>query len=161
MTPPSSHSPNALLEQVGWIRALARTLIGDPHAAEDLTQDTCIAALQRQPDDRQPLRGWLATVLRNLAVHRRRATSRSARERAAARGEECPPTVDVLDRAEKQRRIAELVIGLAEPYRTTVLLRFFDALPPREIAEWMGVPLVSRPVLSVTRAPRPRRISAA
>ena len=36
-----------------------------------------------------------------------------------------------------QRELVEAVLGLDEPYRTTVLLRFFEELPQREIARRM------------------------
>jgi protocatechuate 3,4-dioxygenase beta subunit len=40
-----------------------------------------------------------------------------------------------------QRELVQAVLGLPEPYRTTILLRFFDGLPPRAIAKRMGVPV--------------------
>jgi len=48
---PSGPNPNlpqgeiALLEQVTWVRQLARNLVRDPHLAEDLAQETLTAAL--------------------------------------------------------------------------------------------------------------------
>ncbi len=41
--------PAALLRQTGWLRALAGSLVGDPHRAEDIVQDTVLAALQEPP----------------------------------------------------------------------------------------------------------------
>ena len=35
------------------------------------------------------------------------------------------------------------VLTLAEPYRATVLLRFFEGLPPRLIAARLGVPVAT------------------
>src|SRR5262245_2004586 len=38
------------------------------------------------------------------------------------------------------RRVVSSVLALEEPYRDVVLLRFFEDLPPREVARRLGVP---------------------
>ena len=40
-----------------------------------------------------------------------------------------------------QRELVDIVTGLDEPYRTTVLLRYIHGLEPRELALRQGVPL--------------------
>ena len=126
---------SALLAQTEWIRALARGLAADVHLAEDLVQDAWVAALERPPRDDRPLRGWLATVLRNRwrDLGRERGW-RERRERAAARDEALPSAHELVERAAVQRTLVEAVLELEEPYRSTVLLRFFEGLPQREIA---------------------------
>lgn len=64
---PSSISPEQLLAHADWVRALARALVADPAGADDLVQETWLAALDRPPAHAQDLRAWLGTVLRNLA----------------------------------------------------------------------------------------------
>jgi RNA polymerase sigma factor (sigma-70 family) len=105
------------------------------HLAEDLVQDAWVAALERPPRDDRPLRGWLATVLRNRwrDLGRERGW-RERRERAAARDEALPSAHELVERASVQRTLVEAVLELEEPYRSTVLLRFFEGLPQREIA---------------------------
>src|SRR5439155_19684950 len=44
-------------------------------------------------------------------------------------------------RAETVRAVGEAVASLPEPLRAVVLLRHYDALPPREIAARLGVPV--------------------
>src|SRR6185436_14559037 len=61
-----SHDCQALLAQVGWVRALAQHLTRDGHAADDLAQDAIQAALVRPPPDDRPLQSWLAGIVRNL-----------------------------------------------------------------------------------------------
>ncbi len=129
-----------LLDEAAWIRALARTLCADPHAAEDLVQDTWVAALELRPRVDRPLRGWLATVLRR--IHGRgsaQAQAVAARERAVARPEPQPSTLEVVERAARQRDLVEAVLALEEPYRETLLLRFFEQLSYAAIAERHGV----------------------
>ncbi|MEE9127156.1 MAG: sigma-70 family RNA polymerase sigma factor [Planctomycetota bacterium] len=128
-----------LLAHLGWIRELARNLVGDQHLAEDLAQDTCVVALQRRPHDRSRLRQWLASILRNFARQQARSSrSRARREQTAGATEPEPSILDSLERASMQHQLIAAVLKLNEVYRTTVLLRFFDGLPQREIARRMN-----------------------
>jgi len=141
-----AHSPNveSLLAHARWARSLARELIGDPHLADDLAQDALTAALVHPPSDAARSQGWLARILRNRSVSRRRHDD--ARDRAephAARPEAQPSTLELVEQAEAQRRLVECVLQLDEPYRRTVLLRWFGDLPPREIARVENVPLAT------------------
>jgi RNA polymerase sigma-70 factor (ECF subfamily) len=146
MTPraPGSSDQALLLEQVSWIRRLARELVADRDLAEDLVQETCVVALERSPQESGRLRAWLAEVLRNaLRQHARSEGRRAAREALAARGEALEPTDQLVERVLLQRELVNAVLELDEPYRSTLLLRFFDELPPREIARRTGTPLAT------------------
>lgn len=130
----------ALLGHTRWLRALARSLAADPHGAEDLAQDAWVLALERPPDLDRPVRGWFATLLRHRWRDVQRGLARQRRrELAAARPEAWPSAHEVVEKAALQRRLVEAVLELDEPYRTTVLLRFFEELPQREIARRMGI----------------------
>jgi RNA polymerase sigma factor (sigma-70 family) len=143
MTPPAHQVRiEALLEHSDWLAALARQLVRDGDAAEDLAQRTWLAALERPPFQIASARQWLASVMRNFARQERRAGARrEGREAVAARPEALPSTLDVFERATLQRKVADAVLELDEPYRETILLRFFDGLPPREVARLQGVPV--------------------
>src|SRR2546425_7016362 len=83
---------DALLAQAGWIRSLARSLVADPNLADDLVQQTWVAALEHPPGPAKPLKRWLAAVLRNFARQERRGERRrAARESTAARPEATAP----------------------------------------------------------------------
>jgi RNA polymerase sigma-70 factor (ECF subfamily) len=132
----------ALLAQRGWVRALARTLVADPAAADDLEQQAWVEALEHPPAHAGGLRGWFATVLRRRARDGWRERSRrTARETASARPEGTRSTAEVVAEADAQRRLVDSVMGLDEPFRETILLRYFEDLPPREIAARQGVPV--------------------
>ncbi len=136
----STQSLHALLDQTNWIRALAQKLVSDPHLAADLAQDTWVRALVEQPDDARPLRGWLATVMRNrLSKLRRGERNRAARERAQPAGEVAPETLAVVEKAETHRNVVLAVLALEEPYRSTLLMRFFEQLSYDEIARRTGL----------------------
>lgn len=133
-----SQSPNitALLDQSGWIQSLARSLVTDPNVADDLVQETWIDALEHQPNADTSVRGWLATVLRNnLSKLRRGEANRASRERLVSASEELETsTHDVVERAATHRDLVLAVMDLEEPYRSTILLRFFENLPYADIA---------------------------
>ncbi|MBK7644991.1 MAG: sigma-70 family RNA polymerase sigma factor [Planctomycetes bacterium] len=133
-----------LLRHTRWIEALAQRLVRDPAAAEDLAQSAWVIALRAQDAPRTNLRGWLGTVLRNLARERqRREAARPAVEGTAARGEELPSAGELLARAEAERRLVEIVTQLDDPHRSILLLRYFEGLAPAEIARREGVELAS------------------
>ncbi len=130
-----------LLAQRSWIERLARGLVRDPGAADDAVQDTLVAAIERPPRRIDALRPWLARVLANSVFQRRRAEERRAvHEGVAARAEELPDASELVERAELQRRLAEEVLALEEPFRRAVLLHYFDGLTSAEIARRSGTP---------------------
>ena len=129
-----------LLAERGWVRALARSLVRDDSRADDLVQRAYVRAIERPPTSNRSVRGWFATVLRNLARdERRRLRRRDVRESAVARREAMPATADLVARAEAHRRLIEHVLRLGEPFRSVVLMRFFEGLSPAEIAARTGV----------------------
>jgi RNA polymerase sigma factor (sigma-70 family) len=131
-----------LLEHAGWLRRLAWQLVRQGDVAEDVVQETWVAAVQSPPDPARPPRPWLAEVLRNVVrMHQRGEIRRQQRERTAAVASAEPIGAEAaVDRAQMQRLIAELVLGLDEPYRSTLILRFFDERSSGEIAQLHGVP---------------------
>ncbi len=140
----SGLSHAALLDQVSWIRRLARELVSDRELAEDLVQETCVAALEHGPRDASKVRRWLGKVLRNaLRQHARGEGRRRAREELGAREEGCESTERLVEQVALQRELVGAVLELEEPYRSTLLLRFFEELPPREIARRTRVPVAT------------------
>lgn len=131
-----------LLKHADWVRALAHRLVRDAATAEDVAQSAWMAALEAPPQDRGQLREWLGTVVRNLARRAGRGrVRREARELAAARTEALPPTDELVALTERQRELAAAVLELREPYRTTVLLRYYEGLSSEEIARRSDTPL--------------------
>jgi RNA polymerase sigma-70 factor (ECF subfamily) len=130
-----------LLAHAGWLRALARSLVADPATADDLVQDTWVAALRHPPDRDRPLRPWLARVVQNLASNRRRGeTRRSERETIERPAGEAISPDKIAAEVEAQRMLAEAVLALDEPLRTTVALRYFRGMNASEIAAAQNVP---------------------
>lgn len=139
----ASPSVERLLSESVWLASLARALLGgDEASVDDVVQEARLAALQSAPEDPGHARAWLARVTRNFALRvRLRRTRRERRERAAAVPEALPSTLELVERVNAQRRVSAAVVALEEPYRSVVLLRWFDALTVREVAERLGVPV--------------------
>jgi RNA polymerase sigma factor (sigma-70 family) len=136
-----------LLAQLTWVRSLARSLVADPGVAEDLAQETWIAATTRPPVSTdgsrlggRELRAWLSAVVANLArksVRTRRR--RSAREELAAAPEPADDPSEVVARAALHTELAGRVLALEEPYRSAILLRYFDGLSSQELSLRLGI----------------------
>lgn len=134
--------PEEIISHAAWMRSLARGLVIDDDQAEDLVQEAFTAVAERQPPRPRSVRGWLRGMVRNLARHGRRdETRRRRREELAARPESCPPShAEVLERAELQRAVVDCLLDLPEPYRGTLLSRYFSDMQVDGIAARDGVP---------------------
>ncbi len=131
-----------LLGERAWVTALARSLVADEATADDLVQQTWLAAIRSPPRELGALRGWLARVVRNAASESHRRTVRRARHEQAADVRRPEPAPEqTVARAETHRSVVEAVMALEEPYRTAVLLRYFDGLAAAEVARRTGVPV--------------------
>ncbi len=140
MTTPPNY-PEQLLAQTDWLERLARELVPRGHSA-DLAQETLVAELERPEPKQASLRTWLERIARNLAAGGFRARDRRLRrERRTARAEAEPSTVETIAQFEVHRSVIDAVQRLREPMRSTLLLRFWEDLPPREIGKRMQVPV--------------------
>src|SRR5262245_3236583 len=130
------------LAHMAWLQGLARSLASNAADADDLVQETWLAALRHRPDAQRPLRPWLAHVLQNFARLRWRAEGRRAEREATAQDDlAAPPTpAQLVEETELQSRLAAFVVELSEPYRTTILLRYFRGLSAAEIARRESIP---------------------
>jgi RNA polymerase sigma factor (sigma-70 family) len=133
--------PEELLNQSGWMRDLALSLLTDPAAADDIVQEACLAALARPPSADRPLEPWLARVVRNFAWKRRRREARRAvHEREAFVEEPVPGPEATLERIELQRTVLAAVAAIPEPFRTTVVERYLQGRSSADIARSLDLP---------------------
>lgn len=127
-----------LLAAEPHVRALARALCAD---GDDVAQQAWVLALRHGAPGIDDARAWLSRIVRNLASNVRRDDGRRrARERAAAADELVPSSQELALREERRRSLVAAVDRLPRDLRTVVLLRYFDGLPPRAIAQRLGVP---------------------
>ena len=144
MSNSSTPTADLLAQHADWMRALARSLVKDAHIADDLAQDTMVKALEAPPRDAVRMRAWLGSVLRNrFREHLRSRGARSQREQQAARADHVPPADELVERVHMQRRLADALLELEAPYRSVVVLRFYEGLQPRQIARRLEVPVAT------------------
>lgn len=138
MLPSSDPAPESLMAQHDWVRRLVRRLVRDHARAEDVLQATWLCSLRHPPRSQAGVpawRSWIARVARNLALRDgESARARHKRESIAARDERLPSAHDIAEREELRARIVAHVLALPEPYRSTLVLRFYEELTPRAIA---------------------------
>lgn len=132
---------DSLLEHRSWVQAFARRLLRDEAAADDLAQEAWIRALRSPPDPARDPKPWLRRVLKNLASNARRGAGRRAKheqvggaQRARGREGTRSPAALVAE-AEQHRRLVGHVLDLEEPFKTVLVLRFYQGLTPTEIAQ--------------------------
>ncbi|HEU4412504.1 MAG TPA: sigma-70 family RNA polymerase sigma factor [Polyangiaceae bacterium] len=131
-----------IVRNAAWVRRLAATLTQgqDP---DDLAQETWLALLEAPPPEGASARPWLAGIARNLARMRRRGKGRRRRreaEAAAGTEHEAAGAEALLEQVEAQQQLGRLLLGLDEPFRATVRLRYEEGLTAAEIARREGIP---------------------
>lgn len=140
-------APESLLAHDDFVRRLARQLLRDAAAADDVGQQAWLAVLQRSAalgGEPQSCRAFLATLVRRLCQRQQRGERREQARRAvvAAAHDGVSPSVAALHAREAQRaRVVQAVLALPDPYRDVVVLRWFEGLPPRAIARRLALPV--------------------
>ena len=131
----------------GPIRRLCTRMTGDAHRAEELAQEAFARLFEQAGSYRHGAR--LSTFLWRIAVNlcldeRRRAGSRpvqplsGAAEAVLAAGAARPDAV--ASRRERAEYVRQALAGLPEHYRAVVVLRHYEGLKFREIAEVLDIP---------------------
>ncbi len=131
-----------LVAQCGWVKTVARNLVRDPYGADDVAQDTLLAALTAPPPDApnvERMRAWLGRVAFNMSqLAARRNARRRTREERAAQAEALASAADDIARTSLSEHIADAVKQLDEPYRSAVQMRYFEGLSTADIAHRAG-----------------------
>ena len=129
-----------ILGQTAWIRGLARRLVSDAAERDDIVQEAWIETLKKGRRARA-LRPWLFGVVRNIARSElRRDSRRRAREEAVEATAEPARPDELVERVELEREVASALLEVEEPYRATLLLRYYQDLSPAEIARRLKIP---------------------
>ncbi|MBL8842734.1 MAG: sigma-70 family RNA polymerase sigma factor [Planctomycetes bacterium] len=146
MNLPDSTLPwDELLAHGRFVRSLARSLVRDPARADDVAQASWLAVARHPRSGIASLRGWLASVVRNVARQEQRGERRrEAREVVAAQSEGSVAASDVaVAELETQALLLAAVQALDPKYRAVVTLRFYEELPPRAIAARLALPVAT------------------
>ena len=126
---------------------LALSILGDPAEANEITQETFIAALRslRSYQEKQSLKAWLYTIalnrsrshLRKQQVIERLTNGLAAHFRIETQKQVTPE--DTILRGEQGSEVWRALAQLDERHRLVVTLRYFHELPIREIAEILSI----------------------
>ncbi len=131
-----------LIGHADFIKSLALHLVADEHQAADIRQQTWLAALENPTNIRKSLQAWLARVSRNIKyMAYRDEKHRKEREQASIRRKSIPTPVEIVEKLEIRQLLVDELLHLKEPYRSTIVLRFYEDLKVKEIAGHQGVPL--------------------
>ena len=135
-----------LYDQFGsYVFGLAARVIGDRHAAEDVTQDVFLSIWER-PEAFEPARGRLRTFLGTLAhrravdVVRREEARRRRAARDAATGVPIPDVGELAMAIVAAEQVRAEVDRLPREQRDAIELAYFGGRTYRQVAEELGIP---------------------
>ena len=132
----------ALIEpQIPGLRRYAYALLREPAGADDLVQDCLERAVARWPSRREDgdVRAWLFSILHNqfISFRRQQKRRRWQQNNAGAELGETGAQHDALLSRDMQRCLE----ALSDEHRAVLLLAGVEALPYKEIAYIIGVPV--------------------
>lgn len=145
-SPKPDPAPEALLEELAWLRQVARALLGRPEDAEDLVQEVMVEAVRQgsrtQELAKPRLRSWLRTVAQRKAWRSlgRTGSRRYAEDLAGKEEADQQPTPDeTLEWLELHRDLIYEIEQLDPDDRQLIVQRYLQGLAPGTIADQLGV----------------------
>ncbi len=128
------------------VRRFVLFLSGDPVMADELTSDTFVRAWMAADRIRQPtVKSYLFTIARNAYIDLLRRAARHTQL-----DENMPDTrisaQTQMEESAEVRAVLTALQQLPEMDRTVLLMRAFDEMPYEEIAETLGIPVVTAKV---------------
>ncbi len=130
------------------VYTVCRQMVHDHHLAQDLTQETFLAAWLHADDcPEEARRPWLCRIAMNKAkdhlksaYSRRVSAAETPDDTAAARAEAhtVPTPESICELRDEAGRAKETIEALAEPYRAVCMLYFERELPVEAIAARLG-----------------------
>jgi RNA polymerase sigma-70 factor, ECF subfamily len=130
-----------------FVYAVARRIVRDEDAANDVTQDAMLLAFRHRATFRgdSQYRTWLYRITTTAALshlRRARAWQRRCAAAATARELEAAPSltpVEVLTLAQTRHDTTAAVVELSATYREILTLRFYQDCSEREAADALGL----------------------
>ena len=127
------------------VLAVALTVLGDYHTAQDVAQDAFVIAYRRLGElrIRSSFAPWIRQIVRHEAIQAIRQTQRSKNAEFPEPQTSGPANDGTIDEA--NRHLLEAVMRLPKHERAVVMLRYFEGHSVKVIGEMTG-----RPVGTVT-----------
>ena len=116
------------------------SLSRDPHAAEEITQETFVKALRSLDRFRGDcsLKSWLCTIARNLLFSEQRRKTAQPIDSAADLPDPAEGPEESVMRRDESMRVHRVLHRLEEPYREVFTLRTLGQLSFRDIGDLFG-----------------------
>jgi RNA polymerase sigma factor (sigma-70 family) len=139
------HEADVREDDRAWLVRYCARLCGDLVQAEDLAQETLLAAwqsLDRRPDGVAP-RAWLAGIARHMAQRWARRRAHEARQIVMLAEDDPALAVDSLttdlDRQSLATLLDRALALLPLPTRAALIAHYVDEMPQAEIAQRLGL----------------------
>jgi RNA polymerase sigma factor (sigma-70 family) len=116
-------------------------LTNDRDVAEDVAQTAFLNAFRalHRFDPERPFRPWLLAIVANGArMHWRTRRRRPTEALDPERADDSEPPLDWAVRQDERARVRAALLEIEEPFRTTVILHYFNELSVEEIADALG-----------------------
>ncbi len=127
-------------------------MVKNPAEAEDLTQDTFLHAYRGRDSLRDPLavRGWLYRIATHVCLDRLRQRkpqvsldSEEGADRVKSAVSTSPSVLEITERRETSACVQRCLDFLPDHYRAVILLREAHSLTAAEIADLLGVTVLT------------------
>jgi len=118
-------------------------MCGDPQLAEDAAQEAFIRAWQKLPGykPRSPFRNWLFRIATNVALDTLRRERETVELEAVQLQTPNASPESRYDRTEQAELVRAAVLALPPASRAVLVLREYEGLSYRQIAETLGIPI--------------------
>jgi RNA polymerase sigma-70 factor (ECF subfamily) len=128
------------------VRRFALFFSGDPVMADEITSDTFVCAWQMRERIRQPtVKSYLFAIARNLYRDMQRREARHT-ELDESMTDKRISAQTHMEQSAEVRAVLMALQQLPEIDRTVLLMRALDEMPYEEIAETLGIPVVTAKV---------------
>ena len=118
-------------------------MCGDANLAEDAAQEAFIRAWKHLPNYRpqSPFRNWVYRIATNAALDVLRRERETVDVDALPIPSSGAGPEAVVQEAERSARVKQAVLELPEASRTVLVLREYEGLSYKEIADTLGIPI--------------------
>jgi len=128
--------------RAGVINVVYR-MCGDAHVAEDAAQEAFIRAWQHLPNyrPRSPFRNWVYRIATNVAVDVLRRENETVDIDTLPLIASNGGPAAAVEGQEQSERVQQAVLALPQASRAALVLREYEGLSYREIAEMLDIPI--------------------
>ena len=118
-------------------------MCGDANLAEDAAQEAFIRAWRHLPNyrPRSPFRNWVYRIATNVALDVLRCERETVDVDTLPLTTSDPGPEAIVERAERSEQVRQAVLALSPASRTVLVLREYEGLSYREIADTLEIPI--------------------